>query len=62
MQCNISVLPTPFLPSFVPSAPGLGRLPCKPAGSGGQPGAEGRSYCWDTLDGGDMKQIYFYTT
>lgn len=48
--------------SFVPSAPDLGHFPCKPAGSGGRPGAEGQSCCWDTLDGGDIQQIYFYTT
>lgn len=52
----------PFLLSFVPSAPSLGHYPCKPAGSGARPGAEGQSCRGDTLDTGDTQQIYFDTT
>lgn len=43
-----------ILCASAPLAPGLGQFPCKPAGSGGQPGAEGQPYCWDTLNAGDI--------
>ena len=39
------------LSAYAPSASGPGHFPCKPAGSGGQPGAEGQPYRWGTLDG-----------
>lgn len=40
-----------------PSAPAQGRFPGRPAGSGGQPGAEGRYNRRDTLGAGGTQEM-----